>query len=314
MLALGKLQAFVKVVECGSFTKAAILLDTAHSGLSRQVTELENDVGYRILQRTGRGVALTEPGRWLFERAKQLIAAAEAFEDEARALRGVPIGTVTIGMPGSIAALLGARMLIGASRKYPEVKIRVIEGLSGAIEEMLVTGRVDFAMYFAAPGRRKRASIPLFESDLFLVGSARQDLLRRDSIGFSEIAKLRLILPGMPHSIRSAVEQAANSIGLRPVVPYEADSLSTMKRAIEDGDCCTITSWDSVEREVRAGQLLAARLVDPVLTRELMLEPSPLRPLTIAAKLVLEQAKALVHEMITDPGHRVGAVPGTAQG
>ena len=309
MLGFAKLVAFVKVVECGSFTKAALVMGTAHSGLSRQVSELEHEVGYRILARNGRGVALTEPGRRLFDRAKQLIAAADAFEDEAKALRGVPVGTVTIGMPGSIATTLGARLLIAASRKFPEVKIRVVEGLSGAIEEMLAIGRVDFALYFTVPGQRKPAGVPLFESDLYLVGSAKQALLRQPSIELAQLETLRLILPGMPNSIRVAVEQAAASLGIHTVVPYEADSLSTMKRAIEDADCFTVTSWDSVEREVNAGELAASRLVNPVLTRVLVLEASPQHALTIAAKVILEQTRTLVGKLLEHPGNRLRKAP-----
>jgi len=308
MLALGKLYSFVKVVECGSFTKAAILLNTAHSGLSRQIIDLENEFGYRILQRTGRGVRLTEPGSRLFEHAKSLIAAAKAFEDEARALRGIPIGTVTIGLPGSIAALLGSRLLIMASRKYPEVKIRLIEGLSGSIEEMLATGRVDFALFFAAPERRGRGSIPLFCSDLCLVGNARDKLVRADTVELAKLAGLRLILPGMPHAIRSAVQQACTAASIEFHVTYEADSLSTMKRAVEDGAGYTVTSWDSVAREVTGGQLAAAKIVQPVLTRELVLEYSPLQPLTIAAKAILEQTQALSRDLLADPVWRLRPV------
>ena len=146
MLALAKLQTFVRVAESGSFTKAALLLDTVHSGLSRQVIELERELGYRLLTRTGRGVRLTDQGRWLYERARHLIDAVQSVSDEAQALRGVPVGTVTIGMPGSVAVLLGSRLLIEASRKYPQVRIRLIEGLSGSIEEMLAVGRLEFAL------------------------------------------------------------------------------------------------------------------------------------------------------------------------
>lgn len=300
MIALGKLLAFVKVVEFGSFTKAAIALDTAHSGLSRQVLELEGELGYRILQRTGRGVRLTEPGKLLYERAKELIASADAFEEQARALRGVPMGTITIGMPGSIASLLGSRLLAAASRDYPRIRIRLIEGLSGSIEEMLATGRVDFALYFSV-GNRARQETRLFESDLCLVGDPRHALLQQPEVPLRMLAGLRLVLPGMPHSIRSAVERACATAGIEPLVAYEADSMTTMKSAVEGGECYTVTSYDSVAREVRAGYLAAARIVEPVLTRALVIEYSPRQPLTVAARVILEQTHQLSQELLQDP-------------
>ena len=301
MIALGKLLAFVKVVEFGSFTKAAIALDTAHSGLSRQVLELEGELGYRILQRTGRGVQLTEPGKLLYERAKELIASANAFEEEARALRGVPRGPITIGMPGSIASLLGSRLLATASRDYPQIKIRLIEGLSGSIEEMLTTGRVDFALYFSTADGRARQETRLFESDLCLVGNPRHALLQQPQVPLRMLAGLRLVLPGMPHSIRNAVERACAAAGIEPLVAYEADSMTTMKSAVEGGECYTVTSYDSVAREVRAGYLAAARIVEPVLTRALVIEYSPRQPLTVAGRVILEQTHRLSQELLQDP-------------
>lgn len=311
VLALGKLYSFVKVTECGSFTKAAILLDTAHSGLSRQIIELETEIGYRILQRTGRGVRLTEPGKRLYERAKTLLAAASAFEEEARALRGVPMGTVTIGMPGSISSLLGARLLFASSRDFPEVKIRLIEGLSGSMQELLATGRVDFALYFGNPAHRRPSGTPLFESDLHVVGTAHDPRLAAGEVPLAVLAGLRLVLPGMPHSIRHAVEQACAAAGIEPQVPYEADSMTTLKSAVEAGGCFTVTSWDSVAREVAAGQLSAARLVAPILTRELLLEYPQQQPLTIAARAILSLTQSLAHELVKDPAWRLRSPAGT---
>lgn len=253
VLALGKLYSFVKVTECGSFTKAAILLDTAHSGLSRQIIELETEIGYRILQRTGRGVKLTEPGKRLYERAKTLLAAASAFEEEARALRGVPMGTVTIGMPGSISSLLGARLLFASSRDFPEVKIRLIEGLSGSMQELRPPAESISRCTSGTPPtdvrRVRRCSSRTSTSWALRTTRAWQPARFRWRC-WPGCASCCPVCP-----IRSAMRwsRPGAAAGIEPQVPYEADSMTTLKSAVEAGGCFTVTSWDSVAREVAAG-------------------------------------------------------------
>ncbi len=313
MLHLGKLASFIKVAECGSFSRAALVLDMAHSGLSRQVLELETELGYKLLQRTGRGVRLTEQGQQLYEKARHLIALAESVHDEARALRGVPIGTVTIGMPGSVAVLLGSRLLVEASTKYPQVKLRIIEGLSWAVEEMLATARLDFALFFAPLTRPVPHATALFMSDLYLIGSPGDPLLQGDSVETSALRGLRLILPGRPNAIRVAVEDACAAAAVQCDIAYEADSLSTMKRAIEVGAGYTVASWDAIAREVDAGLLGAARLVSPGLRRVLYLQVARQQALTIASRAVLQEVRAQAAALLQEAQLRLQAPPDAAR-
>ena len=308
MLSLVKLISFVKVAESGSFSRAALLLGTAHSGLSRQVAELEAELGYRLLQRTGRGVRLTEAGHRLYLQARQLISQAQAVHDEAVAIRGVPVGTVTIGMPGSVAMLLGSQLLVQASDKYPQVKIRLIEGLSASVEEQLATGRVDFGLYFAAPDRPVARATPLYLSDLYLVGPPGDSLFAKPTVPTSCLRRLRLILPGAPNAIRVAVEHACAQAGFACNVAYEADSLSTMKRAIEVGAGHTVTGWESMVREVETGALAAARLVSPPLSRVMNVEIARVHPLTMAAGVILREVQALAQALRKDAKLRLREV------
>lgn len=307
MLPFEKLLAFVRVAESGSFTRAAIQLDASHSGLSRHVIELERQLGYRVLYRTGRGVQLTDQGKQLFERASALIREAQTVADEAYAAKGMLTGTVKIGMPGSIALLLASHIFSAVGRKHPSVKIRLVEGLSGSIGEMLSAGRIELGLFYAPHRQTVRNQRAMFHSDLYLVGRAGDPVTAPEEVRFEQISDLNLVLPGQPHAIRSILEDScpASRISLR--VPYEADSLSTMKRVVEDGAGYTITTWDSVRREVEAGSLSAARIVDPVLTRALLLDHSPYHLLSTAARAVLDEVRTLVQALTVDPKYRLRA-------
>jgi LysR family transcriptional regulator, regulator for bpeEF and oprC len=120
---LQSLQAFVKVVQTGSFTRAAEALDTQKAHLSRQVSALERALGVRLLERTTRSLSLTEAGREFFERAVGILAAVEDAQRAMQRAQGEPRGTLrlTCGVEFGLIAVSGwiGRYL----QQYPQVRI-----------------------------------------------------------------------------------------------------------------------------------------------------------------------------------------------
>jgi DNA-binding transcriptional LysR family regulator len=104
------LAAFVKVVECGSFARAAERLSVSTSAVSRQVAELEAHLGARLLNRTTRRLSLTEAGQSFYERSAQLLADLEETEASVRAAAVEPRGTlrVTCGVTFGVRQLAPA--------------------------------------------------------------------------------------------------------------------------------------------------------------------------------------------------------------
>lgn len=302
----------MKVADCGSFTRAAIELDTAHSGLSRQVLDLETQLGYRLFHRTGRGVKLTEAGRRLYEHSMHLIAVAGRLEDEARALKGVVTGTVAVGMPGSIAQLIASPLLVSLTRSHPLVKTRVVEGLSGMIEEQLASGRLDIGMFFSYDEKLRAGRRLLFLSDLYLIGPRGDRLTRGTGVRLAQLEGIPLVLPGEPHSIRQMLERSMAKRGIRATVKHEIESMSTMKRLVEDGVGYAVSTWSSVAAEVAGKRLSAARIIDPVLTRGLALARARNQPPTAAASVVEQEILRLVMSLVKQGSWKLRLPPASA--
>jgi LysR family transcriptional regulator, regulator for bpeEF and oprC len=122
---LARLRAYVTVVQSGSFTRAAEVLRSQKARLSRQVSELEAELGVRLLERTTRALRLTEIGREVFERALGILTAVEDTQRIAQAVHGKPHGLLRMTVPlefGLIAAFDWVRELL---LKYPELAIEV---------------------------------------------------------------------------------------------------------------------------------------------------------------------------------------------
>lgn len=106
---IAALQAFVKVVQTGSFTRAADALDTQKAHLSRVVTQLERELGVRLLERTTRSLSLTEAGREFFERAVGILASVDDAQRAMQKAQGEPRGVlkITCGVEFGMIAVSG---------------------------------------------------------------------------------------------------------------------------------------------------------------------------------------------------------------
>jgi DNA-binding transcriptional LysR family regulator len=134
---LQAIEIFVKVAELKSFTAAANALDLSRTVVSDRIKELETDLGVRLLQRTTRRVALTEPGAAFLERVRVGLSALEEAAAEASSLSGEPRGLLRVNAPMSfgfrhLAPALGAFM-----QRYPDLRVELTltDRLINLIEE-----------------------------------------------------------------------------------------------------------------------------------------------------------------------------------
>jgi Transcriptional regulator len=178
------LSAFAKVVEHGSFARAAERLELSVSAVSRQVSELEAHLGVRLLNRTTRRLSLTESGRAFHERCVQLLADLEEAEDEVSASAIVPRGTLRLTAPNSFGTRYLASTVADFRMRFPQLRFDlqlsdgaldlVDEGLDLAIRigdvgsQALIARRIGVARMIccAAPAYLERHPAPRTPSDL----------------------------------------------------------------------------------------------------------------------------------------------------
>lgn len=134
---LASMQAFVRVVEAGSFVRAAERLEISTSSLSRQVAELERHLGARLLNRTTRKLSLTESGQAFYERSVQLLADLEEAEAAAGQAAEVPRGTLRLTCAHYVALNHVIPAIARFTARYPEVRfdVTVAERLVDLVDE-----------------------------------------------------------------------------------------------------------------------------------------------------------------------------------
>src|SRR5450631_2029637 len=169
---LKQLEYFVQVAELGSFSKAAVVLDIAQPALSRQVRSLETELHQQLFLRNGRGVALTDAGKRLFDHSVAVLQLVSHAREDLGASRDEPVGRVTIGLPPSIGRQFTLPLIDRFKKELSSAKLAIVEGLSTHIVEWVTTGRVDIGLAYNPQTQPALEIVPLLEEPLGLVSRA----------------------------------------------------------------------------------------------------------------------------------------------
>jgi LysR family nitrogen assimilation transcriptional regulator len=207
---LTRLQYFVAVAEAGSFSRAAAALHLTQPSLSRQVQLLEDELGQRLLERTGRGAVTTEAGTALLAHARSIFELAERARVDMQERQRNPRGRITVGLPPRVAHVITADLVERFHAAYPEAAITVVEGLSIRLREWLVAGRVDVAIVFDPPATPQIQVETLLREPLVLIST--QPLPAR--LKLADVALRRLVMPSGPHALRQLLEEHTRPRGL----------------------------------------------------------------------------------------------------
>ena len=287
---LRQLRYFVRVVELGSISRAALDLDLVQSALSQQISRLEGELSTRLLQRTTKGVTPTEAGMAFFREAQLALRHAE--QAGRAALEARLTGTVSVGLAPTTAAVLGLPLLRAMRERYPDVRLHMVESLSGHLTHMLNARQLDLAVLFDTDAARRWSVTPLLEEKLYLIRSRRGLPAKAGaSVSIAELADMPLILPTGPHGLRSTLDAAFARAGIRPVLAAEIDSLALLMDAVDAGLGATLQPWAAVGRFADAdSRFHLAELSDPLARRPNVLcslSDDELSPAALAARVVL---------------------------
>jgi LysR family tcuABC transcriptional regulator len=295
---LRQLRYFVSVVEHGSMGKAALELGVVTSALSQQISRLESELATRLLQRTSGGVVPTDAGL-AFWRQAQL--ALRHVDDAALAARQARLsGHVTVGLATSTSGVLGLAFMRAMRERYPDVRLRMVETLSGYLASMLGARQIDLAILFHEEPAQRWSVMPLLDERLFLIGT--RDLpgmpaARR--VRLAKLGALPLILPSGPHGLRTTLAESFKRARYEPRIVAEVDGLAMLMDAVRGGLGATIQPGAALARAEYAG-LASVEIADADAARPNLLvsvSDDELSPAGLAARVVLaDTARTLVSE------------------
>lgn len=245
---LRQLRYFVRIVELGSMSRAALDLDMVQSALSQQVSRLESELSTRLLQRTSRGVIPTEAGLAFFHEAQLSLRHADQAIHAAQQAR--LSGAVSMGLSPTIANVLGLPLLRAMRERYPHVRLHMVSALSGHLTSLLNARQMDVAILFDTQSARRWRVTPLLEEQLFLIQSRQCPVapkIRHGApVSLAQLQQVPLILPSGSHGLRSSVMASFTSAGFQSQMAMEIDSLPLLMEAVDAGMGATVQPWSAV--------------------------------------------------------------------
>ncbi len=286
---LRQLRYFTAIVEQGSFSKAAAKLRVAQPALSQHLRHMEDELGVVLLHRGTRGVMPTEAGERLLLRARTILADFAELRDSVRGETAAPGGEVRIGLPGTVSEQLSVPLIEAARARYPAVRIRIADAMSGFVLEWLKRGEVDLAVIYSTSDPKGLGIHHVLTEELCLFGAPGLNAVRQapgTPIALVDAARLDLILPGVGHGLRDQIDEAAASVQatVRPAI--EIESYSQIKRLAERGLGYGILPRMAVDAQDKAGTFRTWPIEKPAMHRKVYLAYSTERPLPAAVRAI----------------------------
>lgn len=301
---LRQLRYYLGVLEHGSLGRAALELGVGASALSQQLSKLEGELCTRLLTRTSTGVTPTAAGLAFQHHARLTLRQAEHAVLAAQS--GRMSGYASVGLAPTTASILGLPLIARMRERYPDVRLHLVEMLSGYLVNQLSARHLDLAVLFQADVGPRLSLRPLLQERLFaLVPAALVRAEWGDSLSLAQLKDLPLVLPSAQHGLRTTLRSAFERVGHEPDIVMEIDGLSLLMDAVCAGHAATIQPGATVARSLQAG-LKVFEISDTDAERRnvmVSLAEDELSPAALATRIVLfDVARELVEQ-----GHWPGA-------
>ncbi|PIF78435.1 LysR family tcuABC transcriptional regulator [Variovorax sp. 54] len=295
---LRQLRYFVKVCELRSMGRAAVELGVVTSALSQQISRLESELSTRLLRRHSTGVMPTDAGLAFLHQAQLTLRHAD---DAVRAAQQARLsGHVSVGLAPTTATVLGVPLMQAMQARYPEVRLHMVEALSGHLTTMLHARQLDLAVLFQTDTPRRWSVAPLLAEKLFVIASPTLTPRPKGAkVRLSQLAEVPLILPSGSHGLRATLMAAFARARVAPRIVAEVDGLALLMDAVRAGHGATIQPGAATARHDRDDLELTQISDAHVGRRNLLvsLSDDELSPAALAARVVVtETARTLVSE------------------
>ncbi|MFT3803677.1 MAG: LysR family transcriptional regulator [Burkholderiaceae bacterium] len=276
---LKHLRAFLTVAETGNVTRAAEMLHLVQPAVSRQIRLLEEDIGAPLFERERHGMLLTEAGKALVGYARRAMLELDRARAEVAGAASSGVGgLVTLGLLPSTVDILSSALVLALSTAYPAISIRLAVGYAGTLMQWLASGEVDAALLYGAQRHPDTQTRRLVEERLWVIGPPAARLHAKKPVSLAQLAKRKVVLPSAPHGIRTLVEHACAVTQTTLDIGAETNDLSVQRALVLGGHGWTILPPIAVADDLRTRRLTGAPLVEPAISRTIVLALPTNRP------------------------------------
>ena len=299
-LDIRSLKYFLAISEAPSLSVASQVLGVAQPSLSQSVQKMEDELGVRLLDRSPRGIRLTEEGHVLLEHAKRISADMDRCIQDIQELSYSIRGTVSFGMPPSASMVLSVPLAETIRLDFPDIRLKVVEAISGYLVPWLEDGTVDLALLYDLRDVEKYSGTHVINEELYFFSAPDAwpfDTSPDQPIPFGKLAKVDMILP--TSGLRNTIRRYEEAHGVRLNVVIEMDAMRQIIELVARGSGYAIFAPAACQQQVDRGELLQVPIIEPVMTRPVHLVHHPDRVSTRASRKIEEITLKIIRELVS---------------
>lgn len=263
---LRQIQYFIEVAKREHVTEAALELHVAQSAVSRQIFNLESELGVDLFIREGRNVRLTEIGKVFLEHMEQAVNVIENAKREVEEYLDPEKGIVRIGFPSSLAHYTLPTVISAFRARYPDVRFQLKQGTYHGLIESVIKGDIDMALLGPLPRQEKVKGEILFTEKVVALLPVNHYLAERKELSISQLKNESFVLFPKGFVLRDIIVNACLQNGYHPQVSFEGEDIDAIKGLVSAGLGMTLipemTIMDNVPRST-----VVIPIMEPKVTR-----------------------------------------------
>lgn len=267
MMELRQIRYFIEVAKREHVTEAAEALHVAQSAVSRQIFNLEAELGVALFIRKGRNIKLTAIGKIFLEHMEQAIHAIEDAKQVVSEYTDPKRGTIQVGFPSSLATYILPTALAAFRSEYPDIRFKLNQQPYYDLIEAVIKGEINFALLAPVPtdGSEVRGEI-LFTEKIVALLPMSHPFAKESVLRLSQLRDDHFILFPEGFMLREVVERVCQQHGFRPNVSFEGEDIGAVKGLVSAGSGVSLIPESAlVDHLPRA--TVAIPINEPLLTR-----------------------------------------------
>lgn len=295
------LRYFIAISEERSLSAASQRLGVAQPSLSQHVIKLEEQLGVPLMERSPRGITLTEEGHLLVRHAREICRSLDRCVAEMKDAGGEVRGPVMFGLPPSVSMVMSVPLAETVRVELPSVRLQAMEAMSGYVRTWLEEGKVDMAFLYSLDRKDHIRTRHLLDEQLCFFSAPDNwpfESPPGSPVPLAEVATVDLILPTPTHGLTKTIARYTEERDIALNVVIEMDAMTQIKELVARGSGHTIFAPAAAQDFVARGELVKSPIVDPEIWRPVYLATNPERPMNRAGQAIEKVTLVVARDLV----------------
>ncbi len=260
-----RLKVFYTAAKELNFTKAARELCISQPAVSKNIQELELQIGQGLFVRNGNRLLLTAAGEVLLNSAEQILSAYEKVAYELELMKGITAGTLNIGASTTISQYIIPQILASFRKQYTDIDFKLHHGNTLQVENWIANKQIHIGFIEGLTQEKSLKYTELFKDQIVLVAKSDHSIFKQKEFYIQDIKKQDLILREHGSGTNAIIMKALYQVGIEPYMLHTQVHLASsesIKEYLLYSESMAFLSIHAIHKEVQEGKLRIIQIQD----------------------------------------------------